>query len=158
MDFQYILKEKYINDIININLDFLNHIDEKKKILHQIIFSKSLKLIDPYYKLKKNIDVNYYHEHSILYRYLIKDALKDYNITYKNIMDIDFNQMKKNIDDNIFRIINFRLWDKQFNYMILNFINKKSVSHRFTRRCFFNIQFIELEIIRKRNENIMKML
>ena len=34
------------------HVNYLNHKEKMPKILHQIKFSKSLKLIDPYYKLK----------------------------------------------------------------------------------------------------------
>jgi hypothetical protein len=156
MDFQKILKEKYLNDIINNNINFLNHIETKSKMLHQIKFSKSLKLIDPYYKLKKDIDINNYHNHSILYRYLIKDRLNDHNITYKNIMTINLTSIRRNIDRNIFRLIEFNLWNNKFNYMILSFIHKRSVSDQFTQRCYFNLRYIDLEIERKRNELILK--
>ena len=154
MDFQIILKEKHLNNIINNNINFLNHIEKKSKIMHQIKFSKTLKLIDPYYKLNKNINLNNYHNHSILYRYLIKDQLNDYNITYRNIMTLNMILIRESIDRNIFRSLELTLYKNQFNYMTLSFIHKRSVSENFTRRSFLNIRFIELELERKRNEFI----
>lgn len=154
MDFQIILKEKHLNNIINNHINFLNHIEKKFKMLHQIKFSKTLKFIDPYYKLNKNIDLDNYHNHSILYRYFIKDQLNDYNITYINIMTLDLVLIRQNINRNIFRLIELNLWNNHFNYVTMNFIHKRSVSVHFTRRSYFNIQFIELELERIRNELI----
>ena len=153
MDFQNILKEKYLNNIINNHVNYLNHKYQMVKVLHQIKFSKSLKLIDPYYKLKNKETLMNYPNHSYLYRCLLKDHVKYF--TYKQLLRMNLYEMKKSIDSQIFRKIEFSLWNNS-NYMTLSFMNKRSISLTLTRRCFFNLQYIDLCINAKRQYFIEK--
>ena len=155
MDFQNILKEKYLNNIINNHVDFLNHKDKTIKMLHQIKFSKSLKLIDPFYKLKNKNFLQNYPNNSILYRCLLKDNI--IYLTYSQLKLMNLYELKKCIDQRIFRIINLSLWNSNSgNFMLLNFINNTSVSKLITRRCYFNLQYIELCIEENRRNFIKK--
>jgi len=154
MDFQHILKEKHLNNIINNHVNFLNNRDKMKKILHQIKFSKSLKLIDPYYKINERKLLNY-KNHSMLYRRLLEDYVKYYD--YKKLNSMNLYEMKKSIDNKIFRKIEKSLWENNNNnYMILNFMHRRSISHMITRRCFFNLQYVELCIEANRQDYIKK--
>ena len=155
MDFQNILKEKYLNNIINNHVDFLNHKDKTIKMLHQIKFSKSLKLIDPFYKLKNKNFLQNYPNNSILYRCLLKDNI--IYLTYSQLKLMNLYELKKCIDQRIFRIINLSLWNSNSgNFMLLNFINNTSVSKLITRRCYFNLQYIKLCIEENRRNFIKK--
>jgi len=153
MDFQNILKEKYLNNIINNHVNYLNHKEKMPKILHQIKFSKSLKLIDPYYKLKNKETLMSYQNHSYLYRCLLKDHVKYF--TYKQLLRMNLYEMKKSIDSQIFRKIEFSLWNNS-NFMTLSFMHKRSISNSITRRCYFNLQYVDLCINAKRQEFIKK--
>ena len=154
MDFQHILKEKHLNNLINNHMNYLNHKDVMVKVLHQIKFSKSLKLIDPYYKLKNKRDLLRYKNNSILYRCLLKDHVKYF--TYDQLLRMNLYQMKKSIDAQIFRKIEFGLWNNTNNFMILNFYHHRSISIGITRRCYFNLQHIDFCIYTKRQEFISK--
>jgi hypothetical protein len=155
MDFQNILKEKYLNNIINNHVNFLNHKDKTIKMLHQIKFSKTLKLIDPFYKLKNKNFLHNYSNNSILYRCLLKDQIT--YLSYNQLKLMNLYELKKYIDQKIFRVINLSLWNSNSsNFMLLNFINNTSVSRSITRRCYFNIQYIELCIEANRRDLIEK--
>ena len=155
MDFQNILKEKYLNNIINNHVNFLNHKDKTIKMLHQIKFSKTLKLIDPFYKLKNKNFLQNYPNNSILYRCLLKDQIT--YLSYNQLRSMNLYELKKCIDQKIFRVINSSLWNSNSsNFMLLNFINNTSVSRSITRRCHFNIQYIELCIEANRRDFIEK--
>jgi len=153
MDFQNILKEKHLNGIINNHINYLNHKDKMPKVLHQIKFSKSLKLIDPYYKLKNKKTLMSYPNHSYLYRCLLKDHVKYF--TYKQLLRMNLYEMKKSIDSEIFRKIECSLWNNS-NFMILNFIHRRSISYSITRRSYFNLQYVELVLNAKRQDFIEK--
>jgi hypothetical protein len=64
-------------------------------------------------------------------------------------------EMKISIDSQIFRKIEFSLWNNS-NFMTLNFMHKRSISNSITRRCFFNLQYVDLCINAKRQEFISK--